>query len=197
MDAGVLYPKRGVKDVLFLGEKYMGFEELTKRLSFTVMRIAYKLNGRYRSFSHEDLYQEALLHLWNAFCAGKLVDKTDSYILQGCYFHLKNYIRKVNEKLNVISLDMPVGEEEETNLEAILNLGLGIQEDCRKGLHIKLLVESLQNNGFSPREKRILVFLKDGLTTREIGRRIGTSHVSVVKAIGRIKEKARQHLDEA
>jgi DNA-binding NarL/FixJ family response regulator len=76
-----------------------------------------------------------------------------------------------------------------------LYLKCGIQEDCRKFLHTKFLVEDIQNNGFNSREKRILMFLKDGLTTRAIGKRIGLSHVSVVKAVKKIREKAQQHLD--
>jgi len=174
----------------------MNFETLTRKLSPTVKRIAYKLNGRYRSFSHDDLYQEALLHLWNDFNAGKLEDKTDSYILQGCYFYLKNYIRKVNERPNVISLDMMVGDEEGVSLEEILYLKFGIQEDCRNFLNTKFLVEDIQNNGFNPREKRILMYLRDGLTTRDIGKRIGLSHVSVVKTVKKIREKAKKHFDK-
>jgi RNA polymerase sigma factor (sigma-70 family) len=173
----------------------MSFIGLAKKFSPTITRIAYKLNGRYRSFNHDDLYQEALLHLWNDFRAGKLADKTDSYVLQGCYFHLKNYIRKVNERPNVISLDAPVNVEG-VCLEEVLPLKFAIQEDCRSRLHTKFLVEAIQNNGFSPREKRILLFLKDGLTTRDIGKRIGLSHVSIVKAVKRIREKAKQHLDQ-
>jgi len=174
----------------------MSFKELTNKLTPTVKRIAYKLNGRYRSFNHDDLCQEALLHLWSDFNAGKLSDKTDSYILQGCYFHLKNYIRKVNERPGVISLDMEVGPEEGISLEEILNLKLVVQEDCRSELHNKFLVDSIQNNGFSPKEKRILMFTKDGLTTREIGERMGLSHVSIVKAFKKIREKAKIHLDK-
>ena len=172
----------------------MEFEALAKKFSPTVKRIAYKLNGHYRSFSHDDLYQEAFLHLWNNFRAGKLENKTDSYILQGCYFHLKNYIRKINEKPNVISLDMPVNAEG-LCLEEVLPLKFAVQEDCRSQLHTKFLVEAIQNNGFSPREKRILMFLQEGLTTRDIGKRIGLSHVSIVKAIKKIREKAQQHVD--
>ena len=173
----------------------MEFERLVNKLSPTVRRIAYKLNGRYRSFSHDDLYQEAFLHLWQDYNAGKLQNKTESYILQGCFFHLKNHIRKVNEKPNIVSLDMQVGDEEGACLEEILYSKMEIQEDCRNLLHVKFLVEAIQNNGFSPREKEILVFLKEGLTTRDIGQRIGLSHVSVVKAVKRIRKKAAVHLD--
>jgi RNA polymerase sigma factor (sigma-70 family) len=172
----------------------MGFAELTKKLAPTVKRIAYKLNGHYRSFSHDDLYQEAMFHLWNNFREGKLQDKTDSYILQGCYFHLKNYIRKVNEKFNIVSIEALLWEDGERRLEEVLSLPAG--DDCRDQLNNKLLCESIQNNGFSPREKRILTFLRDGLTVRQIGQKIGRSHVSVVKAVSRIRQKAGKYLDQ-
>jgi RNA polymerase sigma factor (sigma-70 family) len=172
----------------------MCFEELANKLSPTVKRIAYKLNGHYRSFSHDDLYQEAMLHLWNNFRLGRISDKTDSYILQGCYFHLKNYIRKVNEKSNMVSLDMAVGDEGK-DLEDILAPKYLSVEDSREYLHNKLLAESINNNGFDLREKKILSFLAEGLTTRDIGKRLGFSHVSIVKVIGKIKQKAARHID--
>ncbi|MFA7283020.1 MAG: sigma-70 family RNA polymerase sigma factor [Candidatus Omnitrophota bacterium] len=176
----------------------MSFEELHKKLSPVIKRIAWKLNGHYRSFNHDDLYQEASIHLWNNFLKGKLRDKTDSYILQGCYFHLKNYIRKVNERSNFISLDMPIGEEKDQSmLEEILSFKPGLREDCRDFLHIKFLAHAIQNNGFNPRQKRILTFLKEGLTMRDIGKKLGISHVSVVKAMKVIREKAKVHIDPA
>ncbi|MDD2679795.1 MAG: sigma-70 family RNA polymerase sigma factor [Candidatus Omnitrophica bacterium] len=171
----------------------MGFAELTKKLSPTVKRIAYRLNGHYRSFSHDDLYQEAMLHLWNDFREGKLQDKTDSYILQGCYFYLKNYIRKVNEKFNSLSIEAMPGEGEGKRLEEILSLPA--VNDCRNHLNNKFICEDIQNNGFNPREKKILVFLREGLTMRQIGKKTGRSHVSVVKAVSRIRQKAMQYLD--
>jgi RNA polymerase sigma factor (sigma-70 family) len=188
-------PARG-RDTLFFYQEAgrMCFEELANKLSPTVKRIAYKLNGHYRSFSHDDLYQEAMLHLWNNFRLGRISDKTDSYILQGCYFHLKNYIRKVNEKSNMVSLDMAVGDEGK-DLEDILAPKYLSVEDSREYLHNKLLAESINNNGFDLREKKILSFLAEGLTTRDIGKRLGFSHVSIVKVIGKIKQKAARHID--
>jgi RNA polymerase sigma factor (sigma-70 family) len=187
-------PARG-RDTLFFYQEAgrMCFEELANKLSPTVKRIAYKLNGHYRSFS-DDLYQEAMLHLWNNFRLGRISDKTDSYILQGCYFHLKNYIRKVNEKSNMVSLDMAVGDEGK-DLEDILAPKYLSVEDSREYLHNKLLAESINNNGFDLREKKILSFLAEGLTTRDIGKRLGFSHVSIVKVIGKIKQKAARHID--
>ncbi len=173
----------------------MGFEELHKKLSPTIKRIAYKLNGHYRSFSHDDLYQEASIHLWSNFLKGTLNDKTDSYILQGCYFHLKNYIRKVNERSNIISIDAALSTNDEGTVEDILG-PYWSTPDCRGDLHNKFLVQSIQNNGFNPKEKRLLVYFSQGLTTRDIGKRMGTSHVSVVKLMQKIRVKAQQHLDK-
>ena len=75
----------------------MSFDVLMKRISPTLQRITQKLNGHFTFMDHEDLFQEALLHLWTDFQNGSLSDKTDSYVLQGCYYHLKNYIRKVQD----------------------------------------------------------------------------------------------------
>jgi RNA polymerase sigma factor (sigma-70 family) len=173
----------------------MGFQELHQKLSPTIKRIAYRLNGHYRSFNHDDLYQEATIHLWSNFLKGKLSDKTDSYILQGCYFHLKNYIRKVNERSNIISINTALNTNEEATVEDILGKYWAC-DDCRNDLHNRLLAQSIQNNGFAPREKRLLTYFSQGLTTRDIGKRMGISHVSVVKLMQKIRIKARKHLDK-
>jgi RNA polymerase sigma factor (sigma-70 family) len=172
------------------------FNGLIGKFSPGIRRIAYKLNGRYRSFDHDDLYQEALLRLWNDHRAGKLTDKTDSYVLQGCYFHLKNCIRKVNERSNIVSLDaLQNAQEDTTLLDQLLNKYTH-QPDTRKELDEKLVVYSISHNGLKPKEKKVISFLSDGLTTREIGKKIGVSHVSVVKMIKRIREKSLKRIDK-
>jgi RNA polymerase sigma factor (sigma-70 family) len=173
----------------------INFQDLFVKFSPGIRRIAYKLNGHYRSFDHNDLCQEALLHLWNDFCAGKLADKTDSYILQGCYFHLKNCIRKINEKPNALSFESLLDDAEGAELENMLLNKYAIQPDMRRQMDEKLIACSIRNNGFSPREKKIIFFLADGLTTRQIGEKIGFSHVSVVKAVKRIRKKSLKHID--
>ncbi len=172
----------------------MSFEELHRKLSPTIKRIAYKLNGHYRSFNHDDLYQEATIHLWSNFLKGKLSDKTDSYILQGCYFHLKNYIRKVNERGGIISIDAALSTNEEATVEDVLGERWA-SPDCREQLHNKFLAQSIRDNGFNPKEKRLLEYFSHGLTTRDIGKRMGISHVSVVKLMRKVRVKAQKHLD--
>ena len=172
----------------------MSFEELHKKLSPTIKRIVYRLNGHYRSFDHDDLYQEATIHLWNNFLKGELNDKTDSYILQGCYFHLKNYIRKINERSNIISIDTILNINEIATLEDVLGEFLACN-DCREKLHNKLLVQSIRSNGFNPKEIRLLDYFSQALSIREIGKRMGVSHVSVVKMMHKIRAKSKKHLD--
>lgn len=172
----------------------MSFEELEHKLSPVIKRITYKLNGHYRSFDHDDLYQEAIIHLWRNFLKGALSDKTDSYILQGCYFHLKNYIRKINERSNIISIDAALGANDEATIEDILGKHWACQ-DCRGDLHNKFLAQSIQDNGFNPKEKRLLAYFSQGLKTRDIGKCLGVSHVSVVKMMKKIRGKAQKHLD--
>ena len=71
-----------------------------------------------------------------------------------------------------------------------------LRDDCREDLHNKFLAESIRNNGFNPREKRLLAYFSQGLTTRDIGKRMSISHVAVVKMMHKIRVKAWKHLDK-
>ncbi len=172
----------------------MHFEDLLKRISPKLKGIAYRLNGHFSFFNDEDLYQEALIHLWLNFKEGKLEDKTDSYILQGCYFHLKNYIRKKYDKAKLISLGNMTNEEGETfDLENILSL-----EDPHYSFELincKMLIEKINHNGLTRREKEVFKLSLEGLTTREIGCRLGVSHVRVVRLKQKVKEKSKRYID--
>ena len=95
------------------------FESLMTRLSPTIRRISHRLNGHFTFFDDDDLCQEALTHLWVKFNGGVLDDKTDSYILQGCYFHLKNYIRTSMDKVRLQSIESPI-DEDGTMLEDVI-----------------------------------------------------------------------------
>jgi RNA polymerase sigma factor (sigma-70 family) len=175
-------------------DKNSNFEDIVKRIAPTLKRITYKLNGHFTFFNHEDLFQEALVHLWQDFQARKLSDKTDSYILQGCYFHLKNHIRKCKIKAKLVSIDSVVDEN-----SACLKDAFYLQDESAKNyfdrLNNKMLAETIRNNGLSLREKDILFLYCDGLTTRQIGSRFGISHVRVVKLLAKIKEKCKKYRD--
>ena len=63
-------------------------------------------------------------------------------------------------------------------------------------MHNKFLAQSIRDNGFNPKEKVLLSYFSQGLTTRDIGKRMGVSHVSVVKMMHKIRAKSKKHLDK-
>jgi RNA polymerase sigma factor (sigma-70 family) len=166
----------------------MSFEHLIMRISPTLKRITHRLNGHHSFFDDEDLYQEALIHLWLHYNDGSLSDKTDSYILQGCYFHLRNYLRKVQEKAPILSINTGLGEDG-TKLEDILTIDGVATFDY---LESKIDVEAREEKYLTDREKKILSLIMEGMSMREVGAKIGISHVMVLKIRNKIKEKYLQ-----
>lgn len=72
----------------------MTFKELLEQITPALKAQAKRLNGHFSFFDDRDLFQEAVLHLWDRYNKGMLKDKNTSYILKCSYFHLKNYLRK-------------------------------------------------------------------------------------------------------
>lgn len=173
----------------------MHFTELIKKISPKLRGITRRLKGRFTFFNEDDLFQEAAIHLWMDYKDGRLTDKTDSYILQGCYFHLKNYIRKNYDKASMVSFENATGEEGAVSgLEGVLSL-----EDphsCFEFINAKLLIEKINHNGLTKREKEVFNLALEGLTAREIGARLGISHVRVVKLRAKVRDKCRKYLDD-
>lgn len=165
--------------------KNITFEGLVKRLSPTIKRITHRLNGHHTFFDDEDLFQEALSHLWTDYRQGCLEDKTDSYILQGCYFYLKNYIRKNRDNVTILSFNNPVGEDGKS-LEEFLTTE---NSDFFENLEGNMEIEITENNYLNEREKKILHFLLEGMSMREIGAKLGISHVMVMKIKNKIKNR--------
>ncbi len=168
---------------------YMDFNNIIGRINPKVKAIAKRLNGRYTLFGDDDLYQEALLDLWLKAKGGTLDDKTDSFILQGVYFFLKNYIRKKYKKIDQksISLNFTTGDKE-FNLEDV------IVKENQNNLIDNLdtsLIEKEAIGMLNQRQRKVLTLLLESYTTREIGQRLGVSHVMVIK----IKKKIRQRCD--
>lgn len=162
----------------------MCFETLVNRISPTLKRITRKLNGHYSFFNDEDLFQEAMVRLWSDYREGALEDKTDSYILQGCYFHLRNYLRKSADNTVLLSLSEPSGEGG-MMLEELLYHHDGDPVGRMEG---ELQMEMAQT-WLTDRERHILDLFMEGMTMREIGGKLGISHVMVLKIRNRIKEK--------
>lgn len=163
------------------------FEELIDRISPKLKGITHRLNGHFTFFNDDDLYQEALEHLWIDYRLGKLGDKTDSYILQGCFFHLKNYIRTATDHAKLVSIDMPGGDES-TDLQDRLSRDDHITEESADESIFKERIKKLT---LTPREKEIMGLLLQGLTLREVGAKLGISHVMVLKVRRRLEKKCK------
>jgi len=167
----------------------MRFEELLNRIAPKLKGIAYKLHRSSCLLDEDDLYQEAVSHLWGGYQDGKLNDKTDSYVLQGCYFYLQNYIRVAQEKASLISANTPVNEGG-VELEDVLPAEEESATD--EGPNIDTLMEKIFKYGLSRKEKEVAFFYLQGWTTRKIGERLGMSHVSVLKLENKIREKCKR-----
>ena len=163
--------------------RVLEFEQLLRRLSPTLKRITRKLNSNLAFMDDQDLFQEALVHLWTKFSSRDLDDKTDSYMLQGCYFHLKNHLRKTQDGPALLSLSEPAGEEGFSFADVLPAQEVSSLEKVEG----KLQLEAITGKGMSEREKAVLFCSLEDMTTREIGQRLGISHVSVVKIRNKIR----------
>lgn len=164
----------------------MSFEELVIKISPVLRKITYKLKGYSYFLNEEDLFQESSIFLWENYKQGKLSDKTDSYILQGCYFYLKNYLRKIRDKACLMSIEYLV-EQEGIELKE-LHFSEWQKPDFRD-LDREMLNKRIGRIGLTNRENEVLSLSIEGLTIRDIGGQLGISHVMVLKIKNKIKEK--------
>jgi len=101
----------------------------------------------------------------------------------------------VKVKARLVSLECPC-QEEGCTLEDLLSIEDYSARDYFQELNDKLLTETIRNNGLTDKEKYILSLCSQGLTTREMGKKIGVSHVRVVKLMAVIREKCGKYIDK-
>lgn len=168
------------------------FKELADKFRPALKRLSAK--NRFLGFiDKEDLYQEGLISLWNSFKEGRLENRTSSYIVRGCYFHIQNYIRTHKVRNNILSLEEPIafGEEERFCLKDIIgdeNQNVLAQLNCR------LIADDIMNNGLTKREKDVFKLLYTGINLRQIAKKLGISHVRVVKLKQNIRDKYKEKI---
>ncbi len=166
----------------------MNFEELLKRISSRLKGITHRLDGCYSFVDERDLYQEALLNLWILWRKNQLRDRTESYILQGCYFYLKNYLRKakIPRKGWFISLDEPIDEEGHTLKEVIPESSPLLSESLERELTVE---EIMGENNLTEKDKKILRLSADGFTVREIAKKLNVSHPGIIKMRNKMRKR--------
>lgn len=135
--------------------------------------------------------QEALIHLWQI--EEERPQQTRSWYLQSCHFHLRHYMasgRSIDSwkrRESLTSFATPETEEEERGFSVpATTSGDGIS-DISAGEILRLLGQRL-----TAPQRRVLDFLADGLSSREIGAKLGVSHKAIIKHRRRIASTALQ-----
>lgn len=165
----------------------MEFEAVYKKFYLHIIRLVRKAGNYAGLLNEEDMIQEMSIHLWHGYKDGKFQDKTDSYVIQSLWFCLKNCRRKkMNRKLSV-SLDEPVTDEGLTLKDIVPDPSPLFTET----LENEMFIEKIRNNGLTKREKEVFNYCLQGYNLREIGRKLGISHVGVFKIRESMRRKIR------
>jgi len=127
---------------------------------------------------HEDLLQEAMVHLW--LTGDRRPGQTPSWYLQSCKFHLQHYLtsgRSVDSgKRRSGQVQFAVDSEDADGLPERGDEGNSVVTSVSARELLALLAQML-----SAPENAVLACLADGLGTREIGRELNISHTMVIK----------------
>jgi RNA polymerase sigma factor (sigma-70 family) len=133
---------------------------------------------------HDDLVQEALVHLWAE--EHRHPGHSRSWYLQSCQFHLKNYLRKGRSvdstkrrlESSLTSNEFETGPEAEPPVD--LNDSPDPNGDILSTVAQREML-ALLSNQLDWRGQEILSCLADGLTAREIASKLKLSHTAVIK----------------
>jgi RNA polymerase sigma factor (sigma-70 family) len=173
----------------------VNFERFLERFLPRLKAVARRVNGHLRFTAHlcggarfideDDLIQVMSLHLWEKWKEDDLEGKTDSFILKGCWFQLKNYLRTVNGKAEVISLDELINSEGTTLRRTVPDNSRSLDELVDG----KMLVEKIRANGLTEREREVFNLYLEGYNLREIGEKLEISSARVAKVQENIRQK--------
>jgi len=168
-----------------MGEVKMDFEEVFKNLAPSIRQIARGFGNLPPHLDADDLAMEMFYHLWGMWKRGEVEGNTKSFLLQGCKFHALNYLRKEWENKELISLKESLNGES-LFLEEIIpdNAPLFVES-----VEVETAIEKVKNDGLTARERQVFELCLKEYTTREIGQKLGISHVRVVKIMQQVREK--------
>lgn len=156
----------------------MDFEDLLETIKPKLKQLALRYD-RYLSYcSEEDMLGEMMGFLWAQWRTGKLDDKTESYIVQACYFHLRNYLRKAKDMYACISIDAGPAEEGRNLKDSIPDAVPAVPEYVEGN---NAVARTMDAGGLNRMERIVFEMLLCGYTVREIGEKLDVSHTMVVK----------------
>ena len=168
----------------------MGLEATTERSIIRLLRgVAAKLSSN--AELQKDLLQEMAIHLNRV--QTKLPGRTKSWYIKSCEFHARNHLklgRSVDSHKrihNLVSLDLL------TENAAEIGFFSDNHEDSRPALIAQDLLELIIPK-LTERQKEVLTLLMEGSGVREVGRKLGISHPSVIKHRNHIARIAREVL---
>jgi len=165
----------------------MDFRILLEKITPALRYIA-RRNLLYGFYSEEDLFQEMCIYLWQNYSDGLPIGINESYVIKGCEFHLKNFLRKGRPKAMISSLDEVISSRGQT-LGDILE---DEKANFRLSIEDKLTVDEIKNLGLTEKENSVISYLLKGYTVRDIAKEIGISHVMVLKHKKNITKKWRK-----
>ncbi len=126
----------------------------------------------------QDLTQEALIHLWRV--ERERPGQTTSWYLQSCRFCLQHYLAsgKSVDSIKRRAAQVPLFEEESEASEMFEQF----TGECRELSHAcaRDIVSSIARR-LKPKERAVLHCLADGLSTRDIAKRLNLSSPTVTK----------------
>jgi len=126
----------------------------------------------------DDLFQEALIHLW--ITETRRPGQTKSWYLHSCKFHLLHYLASGRSVDSIKRRDGQIDFEAESDYEVGVRGVLDTGDSVLSAVCARELI-ALLSRQLLPPEKAVLECLADGLGPREIGRRLNISHTMVIK----------------
>ena len=135
------------------------------------------------SAMHEDLMQEALIHLWQR--EQEYPSQRQAWYLQSCRLHLHNYLRLGRsvdspKRLDAATPELPQSDDPDEPLDPLDAHGEFLDEVIARDLISALSL------WLTPTETQVLGCLAVGLSAREIARRTGFSHTRINQCRRRI-----------
>ncbi len=127
---------------------------------------------------HDDLMQEGLIHLWQV--EKQLPEQSLSWYLQSCQFHLRHYLdtgRSV-DSWKRRQLRVPLSIEEDDEAEPLLIHvcdSTAVAETSAQEM-FRLLLKRLP-----ALQQAVLAYLADGLSSREVGLKLGVCHKTIAR----------------